>query len=404
MELANRTMFPVLAFRSMDRRDREFHVVVMRATLDIGDDGLLHPSREQTPIAVADEYFGEVNKSSVRSESDLAPFKPGCDVILNATAHAPGGMPSLGFVVEVKIHVPARKKEDTGSPILDKRLVVTAPRSWEADRRGRWTLREPVKPITSLPLHYEYAFGGECRVNLDDPDGNSVDARFRLTAQQRSRHPDGPERAPLAHTVCPCNPVGLGCADDWYLKAKKVRSLPAPQVDSPQDPVAVLGRSYAPQGFGVITKAWGQRLKLAGTYDDEWLEKRWPYLPEDFDMAYWNGANPDMLTPHLRGDETVTLSNLTPEGKLTFSLPGYFAAVKVRYTDGNTVYFSARLDTLLIEPDTKKVILVWRAVFPVYPEIDVVEALSLPQKETFKRKKIRSAMARGNPLAGWIPD
>ncbi len=404
MELNNRTMFPVLAFRSMDRRDAAFHVVVMRATLDIGDDGSLHPSREQSPIALIDEYFGELNKSSVRSESDIAPFKPKCDVIVNATAYAPNGTPSFGFVVEVKIHAPTRGGGNPGTPIMRKRLVVTAPRSWEAGLGRRWKLKEPVKPIASLPLRYEFAFGGECRIDIDDPDRNRLDERFRLTSQQRGSHPDGPDQAPLAHTICPWNPVGLGFVEDWYLKVKKIRSLQAPQIDSPEDPVIMVGRSYAPSGFGVITKAWGQRLKLAGTYDSEWLESRWPYLPEDFDMAFWNGANPDMQTDHLKGDETVALYNLTPEGDLTFSLPGYLAAIKVRHADGNTVYFPSRLDTLLIEPDAMKVILVWRAVFPECPETDIVETMLIPRIETYKRKKIRQAIAKGNPLAGWIPD
>lgn len=73
MEFRNHTPFPALAFQMQDWDEKEYHVVVMRATMEIADDGALRFSEEQAPLAVTDEYFGELNKSSVRQESDLAP-------------------------------------------------------------------------------------------------------------------------------------------------------------------------------------------------------------------------------------------------------------------------------------------------------------------------------------------
>lgn len=373
MQLINNTSYPALAFQSTDQHGQSFHILVMRATLDILDDGEVTLSGEQQPIALTDEYFGEMNKSSVRQESDLVPFKPKCDVIVNATAHAPGGVPSLGFVAGVKINGPPHDNGAAGPLILEKKLLITGPRYWKEGQLGKWTLNSSTTPIRSLPLRYDYAFGGECRVNLDDPDGPRLKAGFRLSSEQRSCHPDGPDSAPLAHTTCENNPLGIGFVEDWYLKAKKPKVIPAPQIDDPKNRVMIFGKIYPPQGFGIITKAWRQRLELAGTYDNDWFETRWPDLPEDFDMSYWNCAHPDMQVLHLNGDEEITLTNLTPGGLLSFTLPGDTPVVAVRFESGRAAAVPAKLDTLIIEPDMMKVGLVWRAVLPTDPEIIMME-------------------------------
>lgn len=378
MYINNSTIFPALAFQSTDQHGESFHVVVMRATFDIQTDGKLVLSTKQQPIVLTDEYFGEMNKSSVRQESDLVPFKPKCDVIVNATAYAPGGVPSLGFVAGVKINGPPHDNGAAGPLILEKKLLVTGPRFWEKGLLGKWTLNTPTTPISSLPLRYDHAFGGECRVEMDDPDGNRLKAAFRLSSEQRGCHPDGLDSAPLAHTTCENNPLGIGFVEDWYLKAKKPNLIPAPQIDDPNDPVTIFGKTYPPQGFGVITKAWKQRLALAGTYDDAWLETGWPDLPEDFDPSYWNGAHPDMQVPHLNGDEEITLTNLTPGGLLSFRLPGEMPVMTVHFENGATATVPAKLDTLIIDPDSMKVSLVWRVVMPTVPEILLMEIRDVP--------------------------
>jgi len=377
MELINNTPCPSLCFHARDQHGQPSHVLVMRATYDINADGTLELSGNQAPLVLTDEYYGEPNRSSVRQESDLVPYKPRCDVIVNATAQAPEGRPALGFVVGARINGPSGEGGEPGPVILEKRLVVTGPRRWEKGRMGGWKLRPPTEPVASLPLRYEYAYGGECRVNRDDPDGQWIDAAHHLTEEQRATHPDGRDSAPLAHAVCETNPLGMGFVEEWYLKARKPKTFPAPQVDAPENPVAELCKRYQPQGFGIITKSWKPRLRLAGTFDGEWLATRRPDLPKDFDAAFWNGAHPDMQTPHLAGNEEVTLTNLTPEGFLKFRLPGNPPIVKARYATGRVTPVIAKLDTLIIEPDAMKVSLVRRAVMPAMPVVVALEADSL---------------------------
>ncbi|MDD3294084.1 MAG: DUF2169 domain-containing protein [Geobacteraceae bacterium] len=376
MDYVNTTPYSSLAFQATDQHRQSFQVVVLRATFEMGTNGSLQISNNQEAIVLNDEFFGEPNKSSVRQESDLVPYKPKCDIIVNATAYAPGSRPALGFVVGVRVNGTPGKRGEPGPVVLDKKLVVTGARYWEKGFSGRWKLKPPTAPNISLPLRYEYAFGGECRIDLEDPDGQRVDAAFHLTEEQRACHPDGPDSAPIAHTVCKANPVGVGFAEQWYLDAKQVKKFPAPRIDSPDNPVALPGETYVPQGYGIISKTWKNRLTLAGTYDDAWHEKRFPYLPEDFDSAFWNGAHPDMQIPYLAGNEEITLTNLTPEGTLTFRLPGQTPLVRALYANGSSESHPALLDTLIIEPDLMKISLVWRAMLPDFPDRTFVEARS----------------------------
>jgi len=376
MDYVNTTPYSSLAFQATDQHRQSCQVVVLRATFEIGTNGSLQISNNQEAIVLNDEFFGEPNKSSVRQESDLVPYKPKCDIIVNATDYAPGSRPALGFVVGVRVNGTPGKRGKPGPVVLDKKLVVTGTRYWEKGFRGRWKLKPPTAPNISLPLRYEYAFGGECRIDLEDPDGQRVDAAFHLTEEQRACHPDGPDSAPIAHTVCKANPVGIGFAEQWYLDAKQVKKIPAPRIDSPDNPVALPGETYVPQGYGIISKTWKNRLKLSGTYDDAWHEKRFPYLPEDFDSAFWNGAHPDMQIPYLAGNEEITLTNLTPEGTLTFRLPGQTPLVRALHANGSSESHPVLLDTLIIEPDLMKVSLVWRAMLPDFPDRTLVEARS----------------------------
>jgi hypothetical protein len=147
-----------------------------------------------------------------------------------------------------------------------------------------------------------------------------------------------------------------------------------------------------PQGYGSICRTWQPRLKLAGTYDEEWQAGRWPNLPEDFDFGYWNSAHPDLQVPFLNGDEEITLTNLTPDGKLRIILPGHVPFVLVRYEAGEIKEARAYLDTVFIEPEKKQVSLVWRTTVLTKPDVRVLEARMILRQD--KEAMLREA-ARG---------
>ena len=100
MEFRNRTPFPALRFASVDVQDQEHHVVVMRLTYRLQRNVQASTptcdafeacviDTEAPPLVLTDDYAGDPETRSTRQESDLAPFKPRCDVIVNAIAYAP---------------------------------------------------------------------------------------------------------------------------------------------------------------------------------------------------------------------------------------------------------------------------------------------------------------------------
>lgn len=96
MEFSNYTPFPALAFESFAPDGASFHTVVLRQTFELRH-GSLVLAQQQKPLATSDRFHGEPNLSSVAEESDLAPYKPFCDVLVNGTAYAPQGRAVANF-------------------------------------------------------------------------------------------------------------------------------------------------------------------------------------------------------------------------------------------------------------------------------------------------------------------
>src|SRR5581483_1780241 len=101
MNFENLTTFPSLNFDAAGAGDREFHVVVARVTYDIAADGNLLEADTQAPPAMQDEFYP--GSKDVRQESDLAPFKPRCDVVVLGEAVAPGPKAFPRFETGIRI-------------------------------------------------------------------------------------------------------------------------------------------------------------------------------------------------------------------------------------------------------------------------------------------------------------
>lgn len=405
MEFRNRTPFPALRFASVDVQDQEHHVVVMRlsyrlqrnaeassATRDAFDACIVE--RDAPPLVLADEYAGDPETSSTRQESDLAPFKPRCDVLVNAVAHAPGGVPSTQWVVRLRVseRVDAtvsdprqRAQAEPETYLVDKTLRVHGPRDIRLGVSG-WTLG-PARETRSVAVDYEHALGGLCRVI--NPDASATGAP-----------------AYLLNEACYSNPAGRGWIERRYESALRKtgrgipQALPGPQIDDPRQPLrdvilahnpaapvdargmAEVAARYgaAPAGFGGIGRAWAPRLQRAGSYDDAWLHERWPKLPHDFSFAYWNCAPDDQQIPHpadgglrLELDHLVA-PGLAPSGRIVVELPPYRAFVLARFNNGVMHPIPMRVDTVIVDTQAMTLAQVWRISLPVSLPLRVLEA------------------------------
>ena len=388
MEFRNLTPFDALAWSVEDVDAEESHVVVVRVGYRLArvtsaplpgapdeDDATpthhceLREGRASPRLAFEDGYFGAPLVSSVRGESDLAPFKPRCDVLVNATAFAPRGEEAARWPVRVRVVQPAGAEV-----LLDKTLSVCGPR-WFERAEEDWSLSEP-EPALAVPVRWEHAYGGtshvpEAELNeacFTNPVGCGwVEARW-FDAMERAGH-EVPSRLPAPQIEDPRRPV----------KSLDVVRHPDGVEDAMQMANAVLRYAGAPAGLGAVGRAWTPRLQRAGTYDDAWRQARWPHLPEDFDFAYWNAAPDDQQLEALPPDARFELVNLvSPEhalgGVLRAALPGHRALVLLRMNDGALVPFMMTIDTLIIDAESLAVDVIWRTVFSRELDIRVAEA------------------------------
>ena len=99
---------------------------------------------EQQPLVMADTFRGEPGLSAPLLESDFAPRKPYCDVLLHGSAHAPGGRPATQVTVGLQ----------AGS--LSKTFRVVGERRWDC---GVTQLRStPPLPFITQPIGYDVAW------------------------------------------------------------------------------------------------------------------------------------------------------------------------------------------------------------------------------------------------------
>lgn len=126
------------------RERRQLHLtVIAKATFSLAH-GRPMTLAEPAPLAHADHHFDRSPLKSVETASDLAPYRPYCDVTLLGHAHAPPGRPLPAASVHLGVF---RGRE----AVLDKTLHVFG------DRLVQGGAPTAPRPFQRLPLTYERA-------------------------------------------------------------------------------------------------------------------------------------------------------------------------------------------------------------------------------------------------------
>jgi hypothetical protein len=158
------------------------------------------------------------------------------------------------------------------------------------------------------------------------------------------------------------NPVGTGFRSSSG--AKPLSGMALPNIEDPEALISSWKDAPAPVGFAAVAPGWIPRRVYAGTYDEDWQRNRAPYLPADFDARFCQVAPLGLVTSeHLQGGEVVDLRGMTPSGVLRFTLPTVSSRV-IHQLDGGAESRQGILDTVIIEPDAGRLIMVWRTAFP----------------------------------------
>jgi hypothetical protein len=320
MELTNTTGFVAGWSVGLQPSGREVLVVVAKATFGIprsGEEAVL--AEEQQPLVDADVFAGRPGLSAPAYESDYAPRKRRCDVLLNGSAHAPGGRPATQ--VPVGLLVGSLRK---GFHVMGARHWVKSLLSFTASR---------PQPFVRQEISYGVAFGG-----------------------RDVSHPD-----PAKHRWYELNHAGIG----FHSNRAEAEGKPLPRTEEVGKPVERLGGKYRPMAFGSVGRAWQPRAGYAGTYDKRWLEEHSPFPAPDLDERYYQAAPADQQTDYLRGGEQVVFLNLTPKGRSGFQLPPLELPVVFHPRDGEKERVLAAADTLVLEPDLGRFTVTWRASRPL---------------------------------------
>jgi uncharacterized protein YjbI with pentapeptide repeats len=282
-------------------------LVVVKGTFDLihGRDSILAAVQEPCTEGL---YHDDDPTQTVRYGTDFAFVKPRAEALLMGHCHAPGDAP----VTTV------RAAFSVGD--LSRELTISGDRVWKLTDTG--IIATDPEPFTAMPLRWERAFGGP-----------AIDA----------------------------NPVGRGIGQD------AAGRVPLPNIEDPRRPVTSPLDRPAPAGAFPIPSRWPARKPLIGTCDERWQTTRAPFLPEDFNPAYFNTAPPELRQDDaFRGDEVIVLKNLVAGApELESRLPGLRARAFVEWDRAHGQGFDEvrlRLDTITVDTDSPRAICVWRGI------------------------------------------
>ena len=256
---------------------------------------------------------------SHRYDSDFAYFKPRSDLLLVGKCHSPGNKPVQAC--RVSFHV-----GDTS-----KSLGIIGNRY----RQGTFSTISEPELFTELDLRYENSYGGE---------------------------------------GCKNNPVGKSYTTEQK-EGESSQGL-LPNVEAIQHHSQPVDVNAEPAGFGPLGNMWHTRFSKTGTYKGAWLKERWPWFPKDFDWGYFNAAPSDMqVEGYLKGDEALFFENLHPtHSQYRSQLPGVRIRLFVNTchkdssNDPQFKEVSVNLDTLWVDMEAEKLVLVWRGLTAVQSE------------------------------------
>lgn len=324
----NLTPMEVRCLPMEDRHGRALCVAIAKITYAVSATGHVHLAKGPSPIRIGDEPHDASPHGSTRFPHDYIDDKPGTDVIVTGTAWPPEGRAVREMVVSVRVGR------------LFKALRVFGTRVYQLRVLGGLE-PGPAQRLGPTPIRYELAFGG-----TDEVDGRQV-----------------------AH---PQNPLGMGFAET----RRKLVGMPAHLLEIEANMVDT-GRE--PAGFGAIGPHWSPRLERIGTRDLAWQRTLAPLPPLDFDPRHACAAHPDLHSDSpLSPDEPVELVGMTPEGTWRFRLPTV-APIFSSTMRGEERPHETHLDTFIVDADTRRVELVFRA------------AIALPKKaQHLERVTVRS--------------
>lgn len=351
MRIVNETAFTIGAKPSRPAPPEYALTVILKGAFDLKD-GAWTIAKKQRDLAQDEPFMDEIGRSLAWA-SDFAPWKPCGDFFVLGHFHQPDGRAATEGFGSIQLGA------------LRKSLMFCGPGRATQRLDGRWVYG-PRAPMTSVPLRWEFSYGG-----LSDRR----------------------------------NPMGRGV--DFLTDGDGHRYVALPQIEPDnrgQD--AADERPSHPVNFAPLPPGFSARSRRIGTRDRHWSVFRAPLPPLDYDPRYHNAAPDDQQSSDFaRGDEPLTLTNLHPViPDLATRLPGLRPRVGfLRKSLGKITAheLTMNLDTVIVLPDEDQLVLTWRGVIPLREarqagEIEWLQARVEPLASPSPFEALATAM-----LAGW---
>jgi hypothetical protein len=322
--------------------------VIVKHSYRITPDGTITRRETDHPLRKIDHYYddGDPEWATVQYESELAPYKPETDMVVIGKAYAPQGAATQEMNVRVKVG------------LKEKTLIIIGDRECHFRANRAPVFSDPL-PFSEMEIRYERAYGGK--------DETSV------------------QEIPFYYAR---NTMGKGVV--LRNTRESVEGLPLPNIEDPKDrltPERLIIEEPErwhlqplPQGFGWRQRTWYPRCALLGVYPaftdvgTVTAEERMGLLPKNhvalakqsklptYEAEFNNGASLDMTFPALQGNEQVSLSGLSPNSQLVFSLPSEKPNISLDIGKG-AKQLDTQLHTLSVRPDDFEVDLIWRGAY-----------------------------------------
>lgn len=323
MKIFNETPFVVGHIQSKLEPGQPFMALIVKGTFAFDTRGVCEvlPANRQ-PKLEKPQRFEDAHGNSHKTDTDLIAFKARTDCLFVGSAFAPQGKPVTSLNVGMAV-----------GP-MTKRLSVYGDRDWVRLEDGAATLTDPA-PFVEMPIREEYAHGGPKSVH--------------------NRHGIGFAR--------------LGDKPGDRVKAANIMNVG-------QGAIA-WNKDVPSAGLGALPGNLKPRRDLAGTFDSDWLYRRRPLPPRDFNIEFFNAARPDQqIEGYLRGDERIHLENLHPDIELLhILLPGigvrcfvHRAMDPIGEAGFEFAEVATNLDTCLVDGTAGTVTLTWRGTLEIMSE------------------------------------
>lgn len=333
-----------------DKDARDHAVAVVKGTFRVMADGSTRPADIQRGLVFVDDHYGDPGVTSVRNEADFSPPKALVDVLVHG--HAVTDRPVT--IAHVSFEFAGYRKD----------VLVTGDRRWERTLVG---LRAtPAAPFERMPLVFERAFGG---IDVSHPNVE--------------RH--GCERR---------NPVGVGFRANP--RASDAVDTPLPNLEDPRAPLSAWNDRPPPIGLGFVGRSWLPRLGFAGTYDARWLAEVAPFLPQDFDLRYFQAAPSDQQFRRFSGGQVVKVLGTRRSGPWVARIPDVSSTVRFRFRKREVVQ-QAVLDTVMVDCDADELVLTWRASTPLSKQPAELREIEILGPGDNPSRPVAVRMTRGKP-------